>query len=113
MLDVLMRVGHRKEKKIQEEEQKKKDVGSCRKITDMLTKTVSDVTSTVESADTSDHTGSPPSIISQPASTSFVSPLNVSMDISSTGFVLKDPASWPNVIPDSLRNAFIAENFKL
>ncbi|XP_069945875.1 zinc finger MYM-type protein 1-like [Cherax quadricarinatus] len=58
MLDVLMRVAHRKEKKIQEEEQKKKDVGSCRKITDMLTKTVSDVTSTVESADTSDHTGS-------------------------------------------------------
>ncbi|XP_068245391.1 zinc finger MYM-type protein 1-like [Palaemon carinicauda] len=76
----------------------------------MLTKTVSDVTSTVESADTSDHTGSPPSIISQPASTSLVSPLNVT-DISSTGFVLKDLASWPNVIPDSLRNAFIAENF--
>ncbi|XP_068227866.1 zinc finger MYM-type protein 5-like [Palaemon carinicauda] len=100
----------KRKKKIQEEEQKKKDVGSCRKITDMLTKTVSDVTSTVESADTSDHTGSPPSIISQPASTSFVSPLYV-MDISSTGFVLKDPASWPNVIPDSLRNAFIAENF--
>ncbi|XP_068240148.1 zinc finger MYM-type protein 5-like [Palaemon carinicauda] len=99
----------KRNKKIQEE-QKKKDVGSCRKITDMLKKTVSDVTSTVESADTSDNTGRPPSIVLQPASTSFVSPLNV-MDISSTGFVLKDHASWPNVIPDSLRNAFTAENF--
>ena len=107
----------KRKKKIQEEEQKKKDVASCRKITDMLTKPVpvSDVTSTVESTEESevkdiDHTGSPPSIISLPASTSFSSPPNVT-DISSTGFVLNDPASWPKVVPDFLRNAFIAENF--
>ena len=107
----------KRKKKIQEEEQKKKDVASCRKVTDMLTKPVpvSDVTSTVESTEESevkdtDHTGRSPSILFLQTSTSFLSPPNVT-DISSTGFVLNDPASWPKVIPDSLRNAFMAENF--
>ena len=109
----------KRKKKIQKEEQKKKDAAGCRKITDMFAKpTPVSVNSPAAESEHSDKLKSEDTpkthlpTTSTPTSTLSHSTSDT-MDISIEDFVICecDPNSWPMKISDSLRQSFIAENF--